>query len=95
MPSDSRQPAADDDLSLDVQFLTRAGCGLCDAMERELDRATAALGITFRQVDVDTDPELAVRYGDDVPVILVNGEKAFEHRASAEAIRARLVRQRT
>lgn len=75
----------------DVAFLTRAGCGLCDEMKRELSAATRELGLAFREVDVDTDPDLAARYGNDVPVILVDGEKAFEHRASAAAIRARLV----
>ena len=33
-----------------------------------------------RKIDVDTDPELARRYGLDIPVLLWGGVKICEHR---------------
>jgi glutaredoxin len=44
-----------------------------------------SLGIDFEEVDVDSDPHLRLRYGRDVPV-LVLGDVVFKHRLSPEAI---------
>jgi len=45
------------------------------------------------EVDVDTDPALVRAYGDEVPVLCVNGRKAFKYRVDASALRARLARE--
>ena len=44
-----------------------------------------ALDVEFDKVDVDSDPELRLRYGRDVPV-LVRGELVVKHRLTPEAI---------
>jgi Glutaredoxin-like domain (DUF836) len=44
-----------------------------------------SLGIDFDEVDVDSDPELRVRYGRDVPV-LVAANLICKHRLTPEAI---------
>jgi hypothetical protein len=44
-----------------------------------------ALGIAFEEVDVDSEPQLRLRYGRDVPV-LVRGEVVCRHRLTPEAI---------
>ena len=44
-----------------------------------------ALGVEFEKVDVDSDPQLRVRYGRDVPV-LVRGKLVVKHRLNPEAI---------
>jgi hypothetical protein len=44
-----------------------------------------ALGIEFEKVDVDADPELRVRYGRDVPV-LVFKDQIYKHRLTPEII---------
>jgi hypothetical protein len=56
-----------------LTLLTRAECGLCEEMLREL----AALGVrhalpplTLR--DVDSDPQLQRRYGLKIPVLLLD-----------------------
>ncbi len=33
-----------------------------------------ALGVEFEEIDVDTDPELRVRYGREVPVLVADPE---------------------
>ncbi|HEU5177948.1 MAG TPA: glutaredoxin family protein [Burkholderiales bacterium] len=44
-----------------------------------------ALGIEFEEIDVDSDPQLRLRYGRDVPV-LVCRDVVIKHRLSPEAI---------
>ena len=58
-----------------VTLLTREGCGSCVRVHGQLiplcDDAGARLEVT--DVDHAADPELAVEYGDRVPVVLVDG----------------------
>jgi hypothetical protein len=51
-------------------------------------------GVDVVEVDVDDDPALVRAYGDDVPVLCVNGVRAFDHHVDAMALRARLARER-
>jgi hypothetical protein len=44
-------------------------------------------------IDVDSDPELARRYGLDIPVLLWDGVKVCAHRVDAQELR-RLFRLR-
>jgi glutaredoxin len=48
---------------------TRAGCSLCALAEEHL----RALEFRYHAVDVDGDPDLRARYGDDVPVLALEG----------------------
>jgi glutaredoxin len=37
-------------------------------------------GFTWREVDVDSDSEIRRLYNDEVPVVFINGRKAFKYR---------------
>jgi hypothetical protein len=56
---------------------TRHGCHLCEAAWVQLRREQSRYGFGLTAVDVDTDPELAARYGNCVPVVAVNGRERF------------------
>ena len=45
-----------------------------------------ALGIDFEEVDVDSDPQLRLRYGKDVPVLTVSDQTICRHRLTPEAV---------
>jgi glutaredoxin len=66
-----------------VTLYTRAGCHLCDDAEREIDTARRHADFTTEVIDIDTDPELHRQYNEEVPVVFVNGKKAFKYRLSA------------
>lgn len=78
---------------IEIELLTRPGCHLCEEMKEALTRAARGLDVRVREVDVALDAELEGRYGSDVPVLLVNGSKAFKHRATEKALRRRLLRE--
>ncbi|WP_412029555.1 glutaredoxin family protein [Deinococcus yunweiensis] len=55
-----------------LTLYTRAGCHLCELAETHL----TALEFRYTPVDVDSDPALRARHGDDVPV-LAHGERVL------------------
>jgi glutaredoxin len=75
----------------------RADCHLCHEMRRVVDAVVRNTGQTGAvevvEVDVDDDPALARAYGDDVPVLCVNGVRAFAHAVDPAALAARLARE--
>jgi glutaredoxin len=44
-----------------------------------------ALGIDFEEIDVDSDPHLRLKYGRDVPVLVLK-DAVLKHRLTPEAI---------
>lgn len=72
-----------------VVVLSRADCGLCDEALSAVEQARREVPFDLEVVDVDAVPELAELYGEEVPVVLVDGRKAFKFRVDS----ARLVRR--
>jgi glutaredoxin len=71
----------------------RPGCHLCDDMKEIVAPVVRELGCTLEQIDISGNPELEARYGTEIPVLLVNGRKAFKHRVIEPALRRRLARE--
>jgi len=74
----------------EVILYTRAGCHLCEEAKEQIRRVRADTPFRFRSVDIDRDPALVALYNEEVPVIFVNGEKAFRYRVDAGEFRQRL-----
>ena len=66
-----------------VVFYTRAGCHLCDDARGVVDAVLRRVAFALEVVDIDSDPELVARFGEEVPVVFVNGRKAFKYRVDA------------
>jgi glutaredoxin len=77
-----------------VTLYTRNACCLCEEAKRVLDSARRRSGFELDIVDIDTDPTLQHSYNDEVPVIAINGTKAFKYRVSeAEFLKKLAARQ--
>ena len=63
-----------------VVIYSRKGCHLCEVVKESLDKLSRRGGFIWREVDVDTDAELKRRYNDEVPVVFIDGRKAFKYR---------------
>lgn len=74
-------------------FVTRAGCGLCDAALPTVERWAARLGLVVRTVDVDREGS-AARYGDRVPVVLDGGREIVSGRIRTGPLVGGLLRAR-
>jgi hypothetical protein len=78
-----------------ITLYGRVDCHLCHEMRVVVDGVVDGMpGVTVEEVDVDGDPALAAAYGTEIPVLSVNGRKAFRHRVTPSALRALLVRER-
>ena len=71
----------------------RTDCHLCAEMRAVVEDVVHDIPAALEELDVDSDPALAAAYGDEVPVLCVNGRKAFKYRVDAPALRARLARE--
>jgi glutaredoxin len=61
---------------------TRPGCHLCDEMKATLHRVARASPepVAIEEIDISADPELERQYGQEIPVLFVQGKKAAKYR---------------
>jgi glutaredoxin len=65
---------------------TAAGCSLCARAREVLD----AEGVPYDAVDIGGDPQLEAQYREWLPVLEIDGERAFVYRIPVEALRRKL-----
>jgi hypothetical protein len=46
--------------------------------------------LVLEEIDVDSSAELRGKYGEEVPVLFINGRKAFKYRLTAKQLATRL-----
>jgi glutaredoxin len=76
----------------EVLVYSRRRCHLCDVVKHTLHSLENRGTFTWREVDIDQDPELKKLYGDSVPVVFIDGRKAFKYHMSEEDFLRRLER---
>jgi hypothetical protein len=64
-----------------------SGCQLCERALEVVDQVCAG---DFKRVDIGGDPELEAAYRESIPVVEVDGERAFTYFVQPEALRQRL-----
>lgn len=62
-----------------VVVYSRKGCHLCEVVKESLSKLERRGGFNWREIDVDTDVELRRQFNDDVPVVFIDGRKAFKY----------------
>jgi glutaredoxin len=69
---------------------SRAGCCLCDEMKAVIRRVGESTPLELDEIDIDCSADLKQKYGEEVPVLFINGRKAFKYRLTAKQLAARL-----
>jgi len=80
------------DRRIEVTLYGKAECCLCDEAKAVLRRVVAAYPAALREVDIMSDPGLQARFGEEIPVVFVDGRKAFKFRVLERDLRRRLDR---
>ncbi len=63
-----------------VVLYSRRGCHLCEIVKESLHKLERRGGFTWQEVDVDSNDDLRRRFTDEVPVVFIDGRKAFKYR---------------
>ncbi|RME00694.1 MAG: hypothetical protein D6812_09305 [Deltaproteobacteria bacterium] len=75
---------------IEVELLSRPGCTLCHEAKAVLSRVRRRYPFTMIERNIEEDPDLLHRYGEEIPVVLIDGRKAFKFNVSEAALRRRL-----
>ncbi len=73
-----------------VTLYTAEGCSLCGPVRRRLESVRAELPFVLEEVDITGVPELEARYREWLPVVEIDGERAFVYRVDVGELRERL-----
>jgi glutaredoxin len=57
-----------------VTLFTRQGCHLCELAEETLRAMQEELDFDIEKRFIEGDPDLIAKYGEQIPVILIDGE---------------------
>jgi glutaredoxin len=73
-----------------ITLYTRAGCCLCEDAKRVLEAVRGRASFDLDEIDIDNNAELRRAYNDEVPVIAINGSKAFKYRVTEQELLKKL-----
>ena len=73
-----------------LTLYSRQDCCLCDAMKAVIHKVAAKLPLEIDEVDVDGSLELREKFADQVPVLFINGRKAFKYRVTERELESKL-----
>ncbi|WP_287933621.1 glutaredoxin family protein [Arthrobacter sp.] len=75
-----------------LELITKAECHLCVDARAVVSRVAEGLGLAWSERRIDGDAALTARYGEEIPVVLVDGvPRDFWH---IDPVRLRSVLQR-
>jgi Glutaredoxin-like domain (DUF836) len=63
------------------------GCHLCDAALEVIERVRGEVPFVLQVVDITDDTQLEARYRAEIPVVEIDGDRAFRYFVTADAIR--------
>lgn len=64
---------------------TKPGCCLCDRVREQLKKLQSAGGFDWSEVNIEEDHDAYLRYKEEIPVVFVDGVKAFKYRLDERA----------
>lgn len=62
-----------------ITIYTKPHCHLCERAKEALLRCRQKTDFALEEVDISQTPELLERYGNDIPVILLDGREIARH----------------
>jgi glutaredoxin len=69
-----------------LTLYSKPGCHLCEEMKDVVRRVARQIPLSVDEVDISADPALESRYGQDIPVLMIEGKKAAKFRIGEEAL---------
>jgi len=76
----------------EVILYSRKDCHLCEVVKETIERLAHRVSFTWREVDIDADENLKQQYNTEVPVVFIDGRKAFKYSMNEDEFLKKLVR---
>jgi glutaredoxin len=80
-------------MAREVVLYSRRGCHLCEIVKESLSKLARQTQFTWQEIDVDSDDALRRQFNDEVPVVFIDGKKAFKYRMNEQDFLRKLARQ--
>jgi len=64
---------------IEVTLYSKPGCCLCDEVKAKLETLQASHAFNLRAVNILEDPEAYQKFEEEIPVVFINGKKAFKY----------------
>jgi glutaredoxin len=75
-----------------VDIYSKPDCPLCEKAKRVIQQVQTRIPFQLNELNIEEDRTLFDEFQYDVPVIFIDGRKAFKHRVSEEELERRLKR---
>ena len=66
-------------MMIEVVLYTKPGCCLCDTVKAQLGKLRALRPFELREVNILEDSSAFARFHEEIPVVFINGRKAFKY----------------
>lgn len=70
-----------------VTLYSKPGCHLCEDAREALERVQKLHPFELEEVNIQDDPALFADYGEQIPVVLLNGNFLFEYAVDEARLR--------
>ena len=75
---------------IEVLLYTKPGCCLCDTVKAQLGRLRAVRPFEYREVNILEDDAAFAKFQEEIPVVFIDGRKAFKYHLDEQAFLRRL-----
>ncbi len=75
-----------------VDIYSKPDCPLCEKAKRVIQGVQTRIPFQLVELNIEEDPTLFEKFQYDIPVIFIDGHKAFKHRVGVEEFERRLRR---
>jgi len=75
---------------IEVVLYTKPGCCLCDTVKAQLHQLRTREPFELREVNILEDSAALAKFQEEIPVVFINGRKAFKYHLDEKAFLQRL-----
>ena len=76
----------------DISFITKSGCHLCEEAEVVLQQICKELGLEYSKISIEENQDLALKFQEEIPVVLIDGIQHSAWRVDPVKLRAALTK---
>ena len=75
-----------------IEIYSKPDCSLCEDAKRVIQQVRQRIPFQLTEVNIEEDRALFDEFRYEIPVIFIDGRKAFKHRVRADELESRIRR---